>query len=112
MSMLKRNIAPMPSKVWDEIDERAKTVLTNILSARKVVHVEGPMGWDYAVVPEGRLDIIDKNEIDKDTYTFDTLQEAIGQINLSLLVHGVILYADEDMGFDIKLAIHNRIKNL
>ena len=54
----------------------------------------------------------DKNEIDKDTYTFDTLQEAIGQINLSLLVHGVILYADEDMGFDIKLAIHNRIKNL
>lgn len=36
MSMLKRNIAPMPSKVWDEIDERAKTVLTNILSARKV----------------------------------------------------------------------------
>lgn len=54
----------------------------------------------------------DKNEIDKDTYTFDTLQEAIGQINLSLLVHGVILYADEDMGFDIKLAIHNRNKNL
>lgn len=54
----------------------------------------------------------DRNEIDKDFYTLDTLQEAIGRINLSLLVHGVILYADEDMGFDIKLAIHNRIKNL
>lgn len=54
----------------------------------------------------------DKNEVDKDTYTFDTLQDAISRINLSLLVHGVILYADEDMGFDIKLAIHNRIKNL
>ena len=79
MSMLKRNIAPMPSKVWDEIDERAKTVLTNILSARKVVHVEGPMGWDYAVVPEGRLDIIDKNEdsdVSVGTYRVKPLLEA------------------------------------
>lgn len=79
MSMLKRNIAPMPSKVWDEIDERAKTVLTNILSARKVVHVEGPMGWNYAVVPEGRLDIIDKNEdsdVSVGTYRVKPLLEA------------------------------------
>ncbi len=79
MSMLKRNMAPMPSEIWNEIDERAETVLKNILSARKVVHVEGPMGWDYPVVSEGRLDIIDDNE-DKDvsvgTYRVKALLEA------------------------------------
>ena len=62
MNMLKRDLAPIPSSVWGQIDERAKAVLSNILSARKVVHVEGPMGWDYAVVPEGRLNIIEQKE--------------------------------------------------
>lgn len=60
MSILKREMAPISEKVWDEIDERAKEVLKNILSARKVVNVKGPMGWDYPVVPEGRLEIIDE----------------------------------------------------
>lgn len=79
MNMLKRDLAPIPSSVWGQIDERAKAVLSNILSARKVVHVEGPMGWDYAVVPEGRLNIIEQkeaNEVSVGTYKVKPLVEA------------------------------------
>ena len=53
--MLYRNIAPVTSKTWEEIDEQATEVLKSYLSARKVVHVVGPKGLNYNSVPEGRL---------------------------------------------------------
>ena len=53
--MLYRDVAPVSSKVWEEIDERAVEVLKAYLSARKVVHVVGPKGLNYNAVPEGRL---------------------------------------------------------
>lgn len=53
--MLYRNIAPISSEVWDEIDERAEEVLKSYLSARRVVHVVGPKGLDYNAISEGRL---------------------------------------------------------
>jgi uncharacterized linocin/CFP29 family protein len=40
--MLKRNLAPISDEMWEEIDGRAKEVISNYLSARKVVHVSGP----------------------------------------------------------------------
>jgi uncharacterized linocin/CFP29 family protein len=55
MDILKRKLAPVSDEAWREIDNRAKDVLKTLLSARKVVHVEGPKGWDYSAVPEGRL---------------------------------------------------------
>ena len=53
--MLYRDISPVSSKAWKEIDETATDVLKSYLSARKVVHVVGPKGLDYNAVPEGRL---------------------------------------------------------
>ena len=53
--MLYRDLAPVTQKTWDEIDERAKEVLINYLSARKVVNVNGPKGLDFNVISEGRL---------------------------------------------------------
>ncbi len=64
MDILKRHIAPLSTEAWNEIDDRAKDVLKSVLSARKAVHVKGPMGWDYAAVPEGRLEVKDKQESD------------------------------------------------
>lgn len=60
MDILKRGLAPISDEAWQEIDDRAKEVLTNLLSARKVVNVQGPKGWDFTVVPEGRVEIDDK----------------------------------------------------
>ena len=64
MDILKRNIAPISQKAWDEIDARAKDVLTTTLSARKVLNVNGPYGWNYLAVPEGRLEIFETEKED------------------------------------------------
>lgn len=58
MDILKRNLAPISSEAWELIDSTAKIALQNYLSARKVVSVNGPMGWSCTAVPEGRLDSI------------------------------------------------------
>jgi uncharacterized linocin/CFP29 family protein len=53
--MLYRELAPVSTNAWDEIDQRAAEVLKTTLSARKVVKVNGPKGLDYNVITEGRL---------------------------------------------------------
>lgn len=57
MDILKREIAPITHEAWQEIDEQARKTLHALLSARKVVDVEGPRGWDYAGIPIGRLEL-------------------------------------------------------
>ncbi|MDO5717833.1 MAG: family 1 encapsulin nanocompartment shell protein [Tissierellia bacterium] len=74
MDILKRSIAPISEEAWDEIDESAIDVIKAILSARKTLKVNGPMGWDYNAVPEGRLEIIDDGDV------------AVGQYKLKRLV--------------------------
>lgn len=75
--MLNRELAPISEEAWKEIDERAKEVLKSYLSARKVVNIEGPKGWDYTAITEGRLDgIEDYNDIEFGTYNVLPLTEA------------------------------------
>lgn len=57
MNFLKRDLAPIGQKAWDEIDATAKTALTTALSGRKVVDVDGPHGLACASVPLGRLSV-------------------------------------------------------
>jgi uncharacterized linocin/CFP29 family protein len=57
MDILKRELAPISSKAWEEIDERAKEVLKLYLSARKFVKVRGPKGLDYSAITEGRVKV-------------------------------------------------------
>lgn len=56
MDILKRELAPITVEAWSEIDAQATRSLSAVLSARKVVDVKGPMGPDFAGVPEGRLE--------------------------------------------------------
>ncbi len=53
MDRLKRTVAPISAKVWDEMEEEAITVLKNNLSARKFTDVCGPLGWDKSSIGEG-----------------------------------------------------------
>jgi uncharacterized linocin/CFP29 family protein len=61
MDILKRNLAPITSEAWAEIDDQATKILTNELSARKVVDLDGPHGWDHSAVTLGRLTPLKQN---------------------------------------------------
>ncbi len=59
VDIFKRQLAPLSGEAWKEVNDRAGQVLKNYLSARKVVNVVGPKGWEYSFLPEGRLDLIE-----------------------------------------------------
>ncbi|MDO5725584.1 MAG: family 1 encapsulin nanocompartment shell protein [Tissierellia bacterium] len=82
MDILKRSIAPISEEAWEEIDETAKDVLTSILSARKTIKINGPKGWDYNAVSEGRLEIIDEGDVNVGQYKLKRLVEP--RINFEL----------------------------
>lgn len=55
--LLRRSQAPLTDKTWDEIDGTARRVLKSQLTARAVVDVDGPHGWDLAAVNLGRIEL-------------------------------------------------------
>ncbi len=57
MDLLKRELAPIPSEAWTEIDRQAAQALKPELSARAVVDFSGPHGWSLGAVNLGRLEI-------------------------------------------------------
>lgn len=77
MDFLKRNLAPLTDEAWEEIESRAKEVFETQLSARKVVHVEGPKGPDYTALTQGRLTNIEgeKGEVCTGIYEVKPLVE-------------------------------------
>lgn len=83
--MLKRELAPLDAKVWEEIDNRAVQVLKSYLSARKVIKVNGPKGWDYTSISDGRLNEINVNEnnISYGTYSIKPLVESRIEFSLN-----------------------------
>lgn len=62
MDILKRRVAPISEAAWKEIDETAVDVITSILSARLGLKLNGPKGWDYSAVPEGKLEVLEEQE--------------------------------------------------
>jgi uncharacterized linocin/CFP29 family protein len=57
MDLLKRDLAPISAKAWEEIDDTAREALRNALSARKFIDINGPHGIDYTSVSSGRLNV-------------------------------------------------------
>ncbi len=57
MNILKRELAPISQKGWDEIEDLARETLKASLSARKFVDVIGPKGLHCTSVSTGRLDV-------------------------------------------------------
>lgn len=55
MDFLKKTVAPLTSEQWEVLETEARRVLTMKMSARRVVDVEGPEGWDLHSVGLGRL---------------------------------------------------------
>lgn len=56
MNELRRELAPLSSGAWEEIEEEAKRTLKRTLAARKLVDFVGPLGWDVSAVGLGRTE--------------------------------------------------------
>lgn len=61
MNILKKSIAPITDKAWEEITDRTKQILRTYLTARKFVDIEGPTGLEQGGISTGRL-IVPENQ--------------------------------------------------
>ncbi|MGQ1888896.1 family 1 encapsulin nanocompartment shell protein [Thermophagus sp. OGC60D27] len=57
MDILRKSMAPICDKAWDQINSTAVEVFTSVLSARKFVDVDGPKGLNFSAVSLGRLHV-------------------------------------------------------
>lgn len=57
MNILRQELAPITQEGWNEINEQAKEIFTNNLTARKFADVVGPNGWSFGGFSLGHLDI-------------------------------------------------------
>ncbi len=65
MDVLKRSLAPITNQAWELILDEAKSVLELNLSARRIVDVTGPHGFDFSALNLGRLTMLEDAEKDK-----------------------------------------------
>jgi len=63
MNRLRRELAPITSAAWTEIEDQARRLLTNTMSLRRVVDVSGPYGPAYGAAAKGRL-VVPKDQPD------------------------------------------------
>jgi uncharacterized linocin/CFP29 family protein len=55
MNHLPREQAPVSEAAWGEIDDEARRALRHFLTARKLVDLSGPHGWDHSALGLGRV---------------------------------------------------------
>ena len=55
MNDLRRDLAPIPDKAWEAIDDQARKALKRTLAARRIVDFKGPLGWHHSAVSLGRV---------------------------------------------------------
>ncbi|MFB6240737.1 MAG: family 1 encapsulin nanocompartment shell protein [Gemmatimonadota bacterium] len=54
------DLAPVSEAALREVEEQARATLRTHLSARKLVDVSGPHGWDHAAANPGRVEFVDE----------------------------------------------------
>jgi len=63
-TLLRRDLAPVSDRAWEELDKEAAAVLRQCLVARRVVDTSGPHGWELSAVNLGRLESTDQKTPD------------------------------------------------
>jgi uncharacterized linocin/CFP29 family protein len=61
---LRRELAPIGGPAWSAIEDEAGRTLRHFLSARPVVDVQGPAGWDHSAQNLGRVDVLPGASVD------------------------------------------------
>ncbi|MFO7874186.1 MAG: family 1 encapsulin nanocompartment shell protein [Bacteroidales bacterium] len=102
MDILRKSLAPISDKAWEEINDTAVDVLTSVLSARKVVDVEGPKGWDYAALSTGRINVPDnqKGKVKYGTHEVLPMVEARVPFKLNIWELDNVARGAEDIDLD------------
>lgn len=59
MNHLQRELAPITSRAWSDIEEEATTALRELLAARRLIDVTGPHGWTFSAVTTGRISVLE-----------------------------------------------------
>jgi uncharacterized linocin/CFP29 family protein len=55
MDLLRRELAPLSSEVWKQLDEAVSGMARRTLAARRVATFEGPRGWNHVAVALGTV---------------------------------------------------------
>lgn len=63
MDILKKSMAPVTDKAWNEINKRLKEALQTGLTARRFVDIDGPNGLEMGGISTGRLIIPDNHSV-------------------------------------------------
>lgn len=58
MNDLMRELAPISSEAWTQIDEEARRTLKALLAGRRLVDFKGPLGWSASAISLGRVERI------------------------------------------------------
>ncbi len=64
MDDLQRELAPITTAAWAEIEQEAKRSLKAVLAARKLVDFDGPLGWESSALNLGRSEPLDSSPQD------------------------------------------------
>jgi uncharacterized linocin/CFP29 family protein len=59
MDHLKRELAPVAREAWQEIEDEARRILRLELAGRRLVDVDGPVGWDASGLNLGVIEQLD-----------------------------------------------------
>lgn len=103
MDILRKSLAPISDKAWEEINDEAKDTLKTALSARKFIDVEGPKGFDFAAVSTGRLDVPKnqaKNSVNYGIHNVMPIVEARVPFELDIWELDNISRGNEDVDLD------------
>jgi len=102
MDIFKKNLAPISSEAWEEIEGRAEQVINSQLTTRQSLSVIGPRGLAYTAVPTGRLDLLDNKNgnINLGLYNNQSLVETRISFELSQWELDNILRGAKDIELD------------
>jgi uncharacterized linocin/CFP29 family protein len=53
---LNRELAPLSERSWERVESEARDVLEVHLAARRLVEIEGPLGWEHSAADLGRVE--------------------------------------------------------
>jgi uncharacterized linocin/CFP29 family protein len=65
MDHLRRQLAPISDRAWEQIDAEASRTLRHHLAARTLVEFTGPHGWRHAAASTGRVTPVDPGPADQ-----------------------------------------------
>lgn len=112
MDLLKRDLAPITSEAWEQVDDEARRVLKLHLAGRRLVDFSGPHGWQLGAVNTGRLRRIEATAPDKVAHAIRDvlpLVELRSNFTLKTLELDYAARGADDLDLDAVIAAAERI---